>query len=102
MSKVVITTDDVKKVAKLANLTLQDQETEKFATQFTDTIAVVKQLEEVDTSKLTPTYQVNNLQNITREDVVDFGRVLPQEIAIREAKSTHNGYIVVDRIIDNS
>lgn len=102
MSKVVITTDEVKKIAKLANLTLQDNETEKFATQFTDTIAVVNELDEVDTSSVNPTYQVNNLQNITREDVVDTDRILPQEIAIREAKNTHNGFIVVDRIIDNS
>lgn len=102
MSKVVITTDEIKKIAKLANLTLADNETEKFATQFTDTIAVVKQLEEVDTSTVNPTYQVNNLQNITREDEVDTARILPQEIATREAKNTYNGYIVVDRIIDNS
>lgn len=102
MSKVVITTDEVKKIAKLANLTLADNETEKFATQFTDTIAVVNELDEVDTSSVNPTYQVNNLQNITREDVVDTDTVLPQDIAIREAKNTHNGFIVVDRIIDNS
>lgn len=102
MSKVVITTDEVKKIAKLASLTLADNETEKFATQFTDTIAVVEQLEEVDTSSVNPTYQVNNLQNITRDDMVDAARILPQEIAIREAKNTYNGFIVVDRIIDNS
>ena len=102
MSNTIITADEVKKVAKLANLTLQDNETEKFATQFTDTIAVVKQLDDVDTNDIIPTYQVNNLQNITREDVVNFARVLPQEIAIREAKSTHSGFIVVERIIDNS
>ncbi len=102
MSKVIITPEEVKKVAKLASLTLQDNETERFADQFTDTIAVVKQLEEVDTSNVNPTYQVNNLQNVTRDDVVDMSRVLPQEIAIREAKNTDNGFIVVDRIIDNS
>ncbi len=102
MSKVVITTDEVKKIAKLANLTLVDNETEKFAIQFTDTIAVVKQLEEVDTSTVNPTYQVNNLQNITREDEIDATRILPQDIAVREAKNTHNGFIVVDRIIDNT
>ena len=102
MGKVVITTDEVKKIAKLANLTLADSETEKFATQFTDTIAVVKQLEEVDTSNVNPTYQVNNLLNITREDEVETSRVLPQGIAIREAKNTHNGFIFVERIIDNS
>lgn len=102
MSKVIITTDEVKKIAKLANLTLVDNETEKFATQFTDTIAVVKEFDEIDTENINPTYEVNNLQNITREDSVDSSRVLPQETAIREAKNIHNGYIVVERIIDNS
>lgn len=101
MSKVTITPDEVKKVAKLANLSLAVHEEDKFATQFTDTIAIVKELDEIDTTDIPPTYQVNNLQNITRKDEVDFGRVLPQDIAIREAKETHNGFIVVPRIIDN-
>ncbi len=102
MSTVLIQPEEVRKIAKLANLQVNNEETAKFATQFTSTIAVVKQLEEVDTSSVNPTYQVNNLQNITREDVVDTTRILPQEIAIREAKNTYNGFIVVDRIIDNS
>ena len=102
MSKVVLSSDDIKKIAKLSNLPLQEAETGKFATQFTQTIEVVNELNEVDTSNISPTYQVNNLQNITREDIVDSARILPQNIAIREAHKTHNGYIVVDRIIDNS
>jgi len=102
MSKVVLSSDDIKKIAKLANLPVVDAEMDKFATQFTQTIAVVDELSEVDTSTVSPTYQVNNLQNVTREDIVDNERVLPQEIAIREAKKTSNGFIVVDRIIDNT
>lgn len=102
MSKVVLSLDDVRKIAKLANLPLDEAETGKFATQFTQTIEVVNELNEVDTSNISPTYQVNNLQNVTREDVIDSSRILPQEIAIREALKTHNGFIVVDRIIDNS
>lgn len=101
MSKTIINTDEVEKIAKLASLSLQQGEAETFATQFTTTIDVVNQLGEVDTASITPTYQVNNLLNITRDDVIDLNRVLPQEIAIREARETHNGYIVVPRIIDN-
>ena len=101
MSKQTITTDEVEKIAKLANLTLQPGQAEIFSHQFTDTIDIVNQLGEIDTTDVAPTYQVNNLLNITREDVVDLNRVLPQDIAIREAKVTHHGYIVVPRIIDN-
>lgn len=102
MPKVTLTNDDVKKIAKLANLTLQESESNKFADQFTQTIQVVNELSEINTEDIFPTYQVNNLQNITREDVVATDRVLPQDIAIREAKHKHNGYIVVERIIDNA
>lgn len=100
MSKKVITTDEVEKIAKLANLTLQPGEAETFATQFTATIDVVDDLKEIDTSDVAPTYQVSNLQNITREDEVDYSRVLPLDVAIREAPQTHHGYIVVPRVLD--
>lgn len=102
MSKVIVTADEVKKIAKLANLSLQDGETDLFASQFTQTIEVINELSEIETNNVSPTYQVNNLLNVTREDVVDQARVLPQDLAIREAHQTHKGFIVVDRIIDNS
>lgn len=101
MSKVIITADEVKKIASLANLTLQKDEESLFATQFTQTLEVVRQLDQIDTSSVSGTYQVNNLSNVTRDDVVDVSRVLPQDIATREAKKSHNGFFVVERIIDN-
>lgn len=101
MSKVTITTDEVEKIAKLASLSLQPGEAEVFADQFTATIDIVDELSEIDTSGVAETYQVNNLQNVTREDIVDDARILPQEVALREAKNTHNGFIVVKRILDN-
>lgn len=102
MSKVIVTADEVKKIAKLANLTLQNNQEDLFAKQFTDTLEVVKKLDQLDTSVVTGTYQVNSLQNVTREDKVDLERVLPQSVALREAKLTNNGYFVVPRLIDNS
>ncbi len=100
MNKVTVSTDEVKKIAKLANLKLQQQEVELFADQFTKTVDVINQLNEIDTSKVAGTYQVNNLHNISREDIVDTSRILPQAVALREAKLTHNGFFVVPRVID--
>lgn len=102
MHKVTVTPEEVKKIAKLANLKLVQQEEDLFATQFTQTIDVVNQLNEIDTSSVSGTYQVNNLSNITRDDVVDSSRILPQALALREAKLTHNGFFVVPRLIDSS
>lgn len=100
MHKVTVSEEEVRKIARLANLKLQAQEEQLFAGQFTETIDVVNQLNEIDTSSVLGTYQVNNLVNISRADVVDTLRILPQSLALREAKKTHNGFFVVDRIID--
>lgn len=101
MHIVTVSPEEVKKIAKLANLKLQNNEVNLFADQFTQTIEVVNQLNEIDTKNIPPTYQVNGLANITREDEVDTKRVLSQENALREAKKTHNGFFVVDRLIDS-
>jgi len=98
--KVIVSPDEVRKIAKLANLKLVDNEVDLFAGQFTETVDVINELNEIDTSSVSATYQVTGLSNITREDVVDSSRVLPQDIALREAKLTHDGFFVVPRVID--
>ena len=100
MHKVIVSPDEVRKIAKLANLKLVDNEVDLFAGQFTETVDVINELNEIDTSSVSATYQVTGLSNITREDVVDSSRVLPQDIALREAKLTHDGFFVVPRVID--
>ena len=100
MHKVIVTPEEVQKIAKLASLKLVNNEVELFATQFTDTVDVINHLNEIDTSSVPATYQVTGLSNITREDVVDLERVLPQEVALREAPLVHDGYFVVPRVID--
>lgn len=100
MHKVIVTPEEVQKIANLANLKLRDNEVELFAGQFTATVDVINQLNEIDTSDVAATYQVTGLSNITREDVVEPERVLPQEIALREAPLTHEGFFVVPRVID--
>ncbi|HOX95996.1 MAG TPA: Asp-tRNA(Asn)/Glu-tRNA(Gln) amidotransferase subunit GatC [Candidatus Woesebacteria bacterium] len=101
MHTVTVSPDEVRKIGKLANLNLQENEVDLFAGQFTKTIEVVNELNEIDTSSIPATYQVNGLTNVTRADEVDMSRVLPQEVALREAKHTQNGFFVVKRVIDS-
>lgn len=101
MHTVTVTEDEVKKIAKLANLKLLDNEVELFAGQFTKTIEVVNELNKIDTSNTEATYQVNGLSNVTREDRVDLTRILPREIVLSEAEKTSNGFFVVERLIDS-
>ena len=100
MHKVSVSTDEVKKIAKLANLPLQDNEVELFAKQFSDTISVVNELNEIDTTGIASTYQVTGLSNVTREDVVDTKRILTQQQALSQSANTHDGFFVVKRVID--
>jgi len=98
--KVIVSPEEIKKIANLASLKLQPREVDLFSSQFTETVDVINQLNEIDTSDIPATYQVTGLANISREDIVDIPRVLPQEVALREAKLTNNGFFVVPRIID--
>lgn len=98
----LIQPDEVRKIAKLANLPVQNDEVAKFASQFSQTVNVVNQLNEVDTQGVPETYQVNNLVNVSREDVADTTRTLTQSQALSQAIHTNNGFFVVRRIIDSS
>lgn len=99
MPKTQITAADVRKIGQLASLSLTDQEVDLFAAQFQDTIAVVDELNEIDTDGVALTSQVNHLENITRPDKVDKTRILSQAEALSNAKRTHQGYFVVNQIL---
>ena len=90
---------DVSRVAKLANLSLSNEEKKKFAVQLEETIEYIKGLDEVDTKGVEPTSQVTGLENVTREDIAKPS--LSQEDALKNAKSTHNGFFKVKGIINN-
>ena len=100
MAKTIITTQDVAKVGALANLPISEEERKLFAEQFSTTIDVIDQLNEIDTKGIIPTSQVNHLENVTRPDVVDHDRVLTQEQALSGAKNVHQGFFVVKQILE--
>ena len=62
---------DVKKIAKLANLTITDDEAGKYETQLTSILAMVDQLKKLGTENVKPTYQVTGQENCWREDEID-------------------------------
>jgi len=70
MSKTVLTTEAVQKIAKLANLSLTSEELGQYTQQLESIFEYFEILNTIDTSTLKPTYQVNNLKNQLRSDVV--------------------------------
>ncbi len=95
-----LTKDQVKHIAKLANLTLSDTELEKFAGQLGETLTYVEQLDAVDTKGIEPTSQVTGLLNITRPD--EIATSLTEEQVLQNTKSKEKGFFkVLSVFVDN-
>lgn len=88
-------------IAQLANLQIDEQQEIELAQSFDDSLAYVEELNKIDTTGIEPTYQVNNLVNVMREDQVNKTTQFSQEQALANAHQTHAGYFVVPRIIDH-
>jgi aspartyl-tRNA(Asn)/glutamyl-tRNA(Gln) amidotransferase subunit C len=93
-----ITIDDVKRLAQLSALTVSDTEAESLRRQIGDILGYVELLNEVDTTGLEPTYQVSQIENVTRTDEVkDYG--VSREDLLRNAPDTENGQIKVKKVL---
>ncbi len=89
---------DVKKIAKLANLPLKEDEIKSLEKALIETLSYVNILEEVDTKGIEPTSQVTGLENVTREDIATPS--LSQGKALANAKKKVNEMFEVPRILD--
>lgn len=66
-----ISVDDVHHLAQLSSLQLADEEVEALRSDLEKILDYIQQLSELDTSGVEPTYQVTDLQNVWRDDVID-------------------------------
>lgn len=98
MAKQKLTIDEVKHVAKLANLPLSDEEITLFIVQLSAILAFVSKLQKIDTKDVGETSQVTGLENVFRADEIDNERLLTQEEALANAKETQNGFFKVPKI----
>lgn len=99
MNAVMITPQDVRRIALLAKIPVTGDEELELAEGFTTTMGVVEKLMEVDITKTPPAYHLTDLENIYREDTVEEKRMFTQEQALANAKRTYNGFFVVDAIL---
>src|SRR4030042_6443360 len=91
-----ITADDVRHIAKLAELKLTDKEIVKYRNQFSEVLNYIDCLNKLNTKNIEPTSQVTGLENIFREDNVE--QSLSREKALSGAKDTFNGYFKVKAV----
>ncbi|WP_270182719.1 Asp-tRNA(Asn)/Glu-tRNA(Gln) amidotransferase subunit GatC [Alkalihalobacillus sp. CinArs1] len=93
-----ITNEQVKHVANLARLEMDESEVEKFTTQLDDIISMAEQLNELDTENVEPTTHVLDLKNVLREDKVQ--PWLSREDALKNAPDQENGQVKVPSILE--
>ena len=89
--------DQVRKVAKLANLPLSSEEEEEYSGQLSKILDYIDQLNQVDTTNIEPTFNVSNEVNVMRGD--EQVPCLTQEGALQNASAKKNGMFAVKRVL---
>lgn len=95
----VISTSDVKKLARLSALSMSEEELVAMQADLTQILGYVEQLQAVDTEDIEPTYQAHSLETVTRPDeVIDYG--VSQEALLKNAPKHVAGSVVVPRVLE--
>jgi len=66
-----VSRDDVVKLATLSSLQLADSEVDGLTEDIQNILGYIEQLSELDTTGIEPTYQVTDLENVSRTDDVE-------------------------------
>ena len=97
MAEKKITLDDVRHVAKLARLSLKEDDLQRLTDQLESILGYVDKLSEVDVTGVEPTAHALPLHNVLREDVVEPS--LPLEKVLRNAPDVDGRFFKVPKII---
>lgn len=93
-----ITTDEVKKVASLAKLTLSESALDRMSREMDAMLDYVAALESLDTDGIIPTAHAVPLANAFRAD--ELRPSLPREEVMASAPLTANGAFRVPKVIE--
>lgn len=93
-----ISRNDVLHLAQLASLQLGDNEAEALSGEIENIIRYVESLSELDTSGVEPTYQVTDLENNYRDDVVAKSSVNREDL-LALAPTTHDNQVKVPKVL---
>ncbi|MDD5622449.1 MAG: Asp-tRNA(Asn)/Glu-tRNA(Gln) amidotransferase subunit GatC [Actinomycetota bacterium] len=91
-----ISKDDVKHVAKLAELEFDEKDVDKITTQLDRILDHVANISKVDTEGIPPTSHVMDVKNVFREDEVK--ESVTQEDALKNAPDMENQGFKVPKI----
>lgn len=99
-NKTLLSKEEILHLAKLAGLIISDSQLEKLPHDLSSVIEYMSKIKMLRTTGVKETSQVTNLKNVFRDDVIEKERMLTQEEALSNAKSTHNGYFKVKALFE--
>lgn len=93
-----LTTQQVPKVANLANLPIDKEHTQVYADQISQILDYFEKLNEINTDNIEPTFNTTGLTNILRPD--DILPSLDQSEVLKNAASQEKGYFVTKGVFE--
>jgi aspartyl-tRNA(Asn)/glutamyl-tRNA(Gln) amidotransferase subunit C len=93
-----VTKDDVRKVARLSRIAVDEAHLEELAGELNGILGWIDQLNEVDISGVEPLTSVVETKLPMREDVVTDGNIQDQVLA--NAPRTEDGFFVVPKSVE--
>jgi len=93
-----ISTNEVRHIAMLSRLELDDKELSIYQDQLSRILEYVEKLSEIDTREIEPTSHVIELSNVFREDEVI--KSLSREEALKNAPQSTDKFFRVPKIIE--
>ncbi len=94
-----VTEQEVKRIAKLAKLKLNENEVEKFTKDLNSILEYMKLLNELDTSEVEPLHHPVESETIFRED--ELKSKFSRELALKNAPKTDGEFFLVPKVIRN-
>lgn len=91
-----ISRDDIRYVARLAELEFSDREISKITPQLDKILEHVARVSAVDTDGVQPTFHAVDIKNVFRDDTIDDS--ISQEEALKNAPEEEDGGFSVPRI----
>ena len=86
------------KLAKLARLSLNDEQLDSLEKDLTSIVSFIDQLKEINTYKIDPTSNSLNQELILRDDIAE--NKLSNEDLLRNVPDSELGFFVVQKVIE--
>jgi aspartyl-tRNA(Asn)/glutamyl-tRNA(Gln) amidotransferase subunit C len=93
-----VTDKEIRHLAQLAKLTLDEQKLQNLSKEITAILDYVARLQKAQTKGLRPISQVTGLKDVWRKDEVKPSSTSPQEL-LKNAPATQDGYVKVKRVL---